>query len=257
MRKIVLILTLLSYFSSSAQTDITINFLFDSNVVKASFRESKSHLFYVGIENDFTIAIPGVESRYITLSLDTSNLDFKTFWRPMMKIDGYGFEMTLNTTKDLGAYNPNGITNSEKYIDNDNIHWEKQYSIKPLSAQEIVITIYKYTNDSTGILYNVVKFYSNHIPKPSFNISNLDSLKINEILTPSLDTDFVKGKDWYGIKRFTLSTYDKKNKLIFTQTCFGNFITPEMFNAINDKKRKSVKLTKIESIKYKYKDIHL
>lgn len=260
MRPRLIVLFYLACLTASGQLQITVNWPLDSNIVYANFHQSNTQVLYVGIENQFSIVIPEVRTRHIDLALDTSNITFYAVWRPMIaaeKKEEPFIEYTLETAKKRGAYWPEKEKLSERYLDTNGVYWEKEYKLLTKVAKQLNITIYHYVNDTSAKLYNSITLYAEHIILPELLITDINQLKNSKILDPTHGMDFKQANDWYGIKQFTFTAFDKKDKILYNQTCFGNFITPEMRLSLEYKKLRYIVLSDIKSEKRIYDNIKI
>lgn len=243
-----------------SQNNITINWPLDSNTIQGYFYESETQVLYVGIENQFRIEIPDTRTRDLQIVSNNQDIELKEIWRPII-VERSWFnalaEYTFTTAKAKGAFVSSGKNEQEMYLDTNGIYWEKEYSISSSIAQKISFSVYKRINDSTIELYNSFELYFKHVPIPTFTVESLQDLKTGFELSPNYNTDFRKGNEWYMIQSFAFTTYDKKDRILFSQKCIGNFITPEMHAALENSKLHYVLLSDIQALKYEFNSVKL
>ncbi len=253
-----ILLLLVTNLYAYSQPHITFQFPQENKPINCWFPQSHSNKLYVGVENRFALFTPSIESRDLVLSLDTAGLDFEIEWHATiadtMRVM---WSFTLNAAENLGVYFPDKTTDAEKYIDAKKIKWEKGYKVTPKAGQNISCTLYQKINEDSLVYYQSFQLYCVYPPVPELVIHDFNYFINNSNIRANFDNDFKQAEDWYRIQRFVFTTYDNKNNVLFCQKCYGSIITPEMKQAIRDKKMKTLRVTEIESMKRKFKDIVL
>lgn len=237
-----------------SQNTIYVKKTTDKNFSLGSTQSVKG-LLYKNIENLFTFSIGNIHDIDITLLLaDTSDIILKTEILPLEVRTNV--ELTIDYAAQLGAFKRNGITDREKYKNTPEVFWSKRYKIFPKKESNFKFYL-SYQSDSGLVLYSSPVLKCIEIPVPTLQITTLDQLVPNGKLLPTYDKDLRQGAKWFEINQFKLSVYGKKDILLYSSFCYGNFITPEMALAVHNKKTKFVKIEKIESDKYKFPAIEL
>jgi hypothetical protein len=217
--------------------------------------QSVKGLLYKNIENEFIFSIGNIHDIDITLLLaDTSDIILQTVILPVEIRTN--LELDIDYAAQLGAFKPNGTTDREKYKNTPEVFWYKRYKIFPKKESDFKFYL-SYQSDSGLVLYTSPVLKCIEIPVPTLQIISIDQLVPNGKLLPTYDKDLKQGAKWFEINQFKLSVYGKKDNLLYSGFCYGNFITPEMALAVLNKKTKFVKIEKIESDKYNFPAIEL
>lgn len=216
---------------------------------------SRLGILYTNIENKLVFEIDNVDPRDIVLSLtDTSDIALKEVWRPIEIRSN--LEVTYINAEIRNAYNPERGEIKAKYINTNEIRWQKEFVLYPKKVKDYTFLL-GYENDTGTVIHSYPKFKCAEIAVSADVSISMAELHSNQKLYSLFDPDLKMGKSVLKIEKFKLSVYDKNNKLLYSDFCYSDFITPEMSAAIRNKKTRRVKIENIESATYKFPDIEI
>jgi hypothetical protein len=155
-------------FLNSQETKVKINIGANFQPLQVSwylYNKSEKEILYVYEENKFRIDVEGIKTRDLKIQVvGDSLIQLKEIWRPI-QINKYWYEAfaeyTLNTAKNYKAYNPDLLIEDDVFVDNGKIYWEKEFSINPPYATEIVLDLYKKEHD-TLVYIGRCSIYANY-----------------------------------------------------------------------------------------------
>lgn len=96
-------------------------------------------------QNEIRIEAETCPNRNISIAMDTIYGEFDTHWAPIQVGKEWNeplAEYTLSTAKRLGGIKDLSESNNYKYVDNEQVYWQKTFKIEPHEANSIEISVY-------------------------------------------------------------------------------------------------------------------